>query len=246
MTWQPASTDRPWFRPEAHDEHEPPSLHRVPLPSGSPACPLRCGSPAPWPRRRRLRFPSPPSTAGTSACSFPPRRAPVRAPSALGFAVRGPPPAIPTEGPGSLGLPGRPASDAPRAPTPPDARPPRPLAAAALLPSEMPTSWAAGILALFGAALSSARMLTFLRINRPVTGQAARSVTGLPGSALTGRDSHPLDDSSDFSSGITSPGPVGPTLPDRFRQRCRKQPRAEAPPAPQATCFASAQRCSRP
>jgi len=48
-------------------------------------------------------------------------------------------------------------------------------------------------------------MLTFLRINRPVAGAAARFVTGLPGSALTGRDSHPLDDSSDFHRGGSPP-----------------------------------------
>jgi len=48
-------------------------------------------------------------------------------------------------------------------------------------------------------------MLTYLRINRHVAGTAARLVTGLPGSALTGRVSHPLDDYSDFQKGFTFP-----------------------------------------
>jgi hypothetical protein len=37
-----------------------------------------------------------------------------------------------------------------------------------------------------------------LRINQSVTALAARLATGLPGSALAGRDSHPLDDRPNF------------------------------------------------
>jgi hypothetical protein len=43
-----------------------------------------------------------------------------------------------------------------------------------------------------------------LRINAIVTEDAARLTTGLPGSALTGRDSHPLDDCSEFQGGIVN------------------------------------------
>jgi len=41
-------------------------------------------------------------------------------------------------------------------------------------------------------------MLACLRINRRVTEAAARLTTDLPGSALVGRDSHPLDDKPNF------------------------------------------------
>jgi hypothetical protein len=37
-----------------------------------------------------------------------------------------------------------------------------------------------------------------LRINRVIAGSTARLTTGLPGSALAGRDSHPLDDKPNF------------------------------------------------
>jgi hypothetical protein len=37
-----------------------------------------------------------------------------------------------------------------------------------------------------------------LRINRTITGATARLTTDLPGSALVGRDSHPLDDKPNF------------------------------------------------
>jgi hypothetical protein len=39
----------------------------------------------------------------------------------------------------------------------------------------------------------AARMPVYLRINTPVTRNAARLICGLPGSALTARGSHPLD-----------------------------------------------------
>ena len=49
-----------------------------------------------------------------------------------------------------------------------------------------------------------ARTLAYLRINAAVTGDAARLTTGLPGSALAGRVSHPLDDDSEFQGGIVN------------------------------------------
>jgi hypothetical protein len=45
---------------------------------------------------------------------------------------------------------------------------------------------------------AAAHMLTCLRINAAVTDNAARLATDLPGSALVGRVSHPLDDFSEF------------------------------------------------
>jgi len=50
--------------------------------------------------------------------------------------------------------------------------------------------------------LTMAHTFACLRINICVTADAARLATGLPGSALTGRDSHPLDDCSKFQGGI--------------------------------------------
>jgi len=41
-------------------------------------------------------------------------------------------------------------------------------------------------------------VLAHLRIGGYLTIPTARLATGLPGSALTGRDSHPLDDKQDF------------------------------------------------
>jgi hypothetical protein len=41
-------------------------------------------------------------------------------------------------------------------------------------------------------------VLAYLRIDGNLTILAARLTTGPPGSALTGRDSHPLDDKQDF------------------------------------------------
>jgi len=45
---------------------------------------------------------------------------------------------------------------------------------------------------------AAAHMLVCLRINAVVADSAARLTTGLPGSALAGRVSHPLDDFSEF------------------------------------------------
>ena len=47
-----------------------------------------------------------------------------------------------------------------------------------------------------------AHTFAYLRINAAVTDNTARLATGLPGSALAGRDLHPLDDSSEFQGGI--------------------------------------------
>src|SRR5260370_23989682 len=44
----------------------------------------------------------------------------------------------------------------------------------------------------------TAHMLACLRINRAITGPTARLTTDLLGSALVGRDSHPLDDIPNF------------------------------------------------
>src|SRR5262249_14784672 len=46
----------------------------------------------------------------------------------------------------------------------------------------------------FRAAFPTAQRLACLRISRDVATPAARLATGLPGSALAGRDFHPLDD----------------------------------------------------
>ena len=46
----------------------------------------------------------------------------------------------------------------------------------------------------FGAAFPTAQLLVCLRINREVAPSTARLTAGLPGSALAGRDLHPLDD----------------------------------------------------
>lgn len=49
---------------------------------------------------------------------------------------------------------------------------------------------------------TTAHTLAYLRVNAVVTDDAARLATGLPGSALAGRDLHPLDDYSGFQGGI--------------------------------------------
>jgi hypothetical protein len=74
-----------------------------------------------------------------------------------------------------------------------------------LLPSGKTTPWASGMVNFFEAGSSLARMLTHLRINRPVAKTTARLVTDLPGWTLAGRVSHPLDDLSDFQQGFTFP-----------------------------------------
>lgn len=49
-----------------------------------------------------------------------------------------------------------------------------------------------------------AHTFAYLRINTTVTDDTARLATGLPGSALAGRDLHPLDDYSEFQGGIVN------------------------------------------
>ena len=58
----------------------------------------------------------------------------------------------------------------------------------------------------------AAHVLACLRIDEDLTIPAARLATGLPGSALTGRGSHPLDDLQDFSDSATCLLPDQPCL----------------------------------
>ena len=58
-------------------------------------------------------------------------------------------------------------------------------------------------ISLFEAAFPTAHLFACLRINVAVARGAARLTTDLPGSALVGRDSHPLDNSPDFK--VSSP-----------------------------------------
>jgi hypothetical protein len=64
---------------------------------------------------------------------------------------------------------------------------------------------------------SAAHTLACLRINEPVTRNAARLASGLPGSALAGWGSHPLDDSSDFVELSSPPFCIGPAGTGRIR-----------------------------
>ena len=50
----------------------------------------------------------------------------------------------------------------------------------------------------FRGCIAAAHLLACLRINRVIAGPTARLATGLPGSALAGRVSHPLDDRPNF------------------------------------------------
>jgi hypothetical protein len=61
-------------------------------------------------------------------------------------------------------------------------------------------------------------MFAHLRINEVVTGSAARLATSLLGSALAGRDSHPLDGYSEFQEDIVVTFPFGPALPGRVQR----------------------------
>ena len=67
----------------------------------------------------------------------------------------------------------------------------------------------------FGLALGPAGGSRVVQRGRQGAGSAARLVTGPPGSALAGRDSHPLDDCSDFQRASPSLLPVRPGFPDR-------------------------------
>ena len=58
----------------------------------------------------------------------------------------------------------------------------------------------------------AAHVFACLRIDGDLTVPAARLATGLLGSALAGRDSHPLDDIQDFSDSATCLLPDQPCL----------------------------------
>jgi hypothetical protein len=66
-------------------------------------------------------------------------------------------------------------------------------------PSEASTSSATRDSARFRGCIPTAHMLVCLRFNHDVTAATARLTTDLPGSALIGRDSHPLDGKPNFA-----------------------------------------------
>jgi len=72
-----------------------------------------------------------------------------------------------------------------------------------VLPSRYPTLSASGTELRFGA-IGAAHPLAHLRIAASVTGRVARLTAGLPGSALAGRDFHPLGCASGFRNAIAS------------------------------------------
>ena len=115
--------------------------------------------------------------------------------------VTGPPPVLPGGGTRPPRFLGRPLARVPRFPTPPLALLSRPsrqkrYCLRGAQPSRL------GEHQSFGANSRGplARAPTHRRIPR---GSGARLATGLPGSALAGRDSHPLDDIQDFRSSAT-------------------------------------------
>jgi hypothetical protein len=67
----------------------------------------------------------------------------------------------------------------------------------------------------FRGRLTAARTLAYLRIDVPVTRDAARLASGLLGSALTEWVSHPRDGSPNFESEISSSFPFGQALTGR-------------------------------
>jgi hypothetical protein len=54
-----------------------------------------------------------------------------------------------------------------------------------------------------------------------VAAAVARLAADLPGSALVGRDSHPLDDFSEFPVGVATSFPLGPAFPGHTKARDR-------------------------
>jgi hypothetical protein len=72
--------------------------------------------------------------------------------------------------------------------------------AAPVLPSRQPEPLGTRENAFFRGWTPSAHTLAYLRINTLLAEAAARLATGLPGLALAGRASHPLDDTQDFTS----------------------------------------------
>ena len=113
-------TLKPWFPPEDHSQHEPPSLHQVPELPGSPASPLLWGSPTPL-------FPSaiasvPLAQAYQAVTHFCSGWARVQRPAAGGFDIR--PSSLPCRCPalekqGPPRFPVRPNSRTPWSTTPP-------------------------------------------------------------------------------------------------------------------------------
>ena len=94
----------------------------------------------------------------------------------------------------------------------------------------------------FRGCFPTAHTLAHLRFAQPVTALSARLATDLPGSALAGRVSHPLDDSSLFPKVIASflskrPASLGRTRHRHFRgpkstalDKNHSQPRPESAP----------------
>jgi hypothetical protein len=77
--------------------------------------------------------------------------------------------------------------------TPPGASPHRPVPVTTAAAFRRGKSLGTRDKQVFGAAFPTAQRLACLRINRVVATPIARRATGLPGSALAGRDWHPLD-----------------------------------------------------
>ena len=179
-------------------QHGLPLLGRVRVPTCSPTSTLVFSPPTPWPRRRRLRFPSPVAylTVGVLSGwgrSHPQRRNPcgdlVPAPRWLGFTMRK-----------YQGLPGYWAVLVRTCRGRPPRRLLRPLAhiaVTALLSSGPIKPWTIRIETFVGC-IPTAHTVVCLRINHAVTGEAARLTSDLPGSALVGLDLNQQDDSSEF------------------------------------------------
>jgi len=135
--------------------------------------------------------------------------------------IRGPSGASQVTGPSS--------SHAPRPNTPPGAAPPRPMTVSSPAAFRVPELLGSPDKRVFGADLLVAHGLACLRIHRGVTTTMARLATDLPGWALIGRDSHPLDDKRTFVTlphrhflsdqhGLVAPG-IRP--PSATWMRCR-------------------------
>jgi len=105
--------------------------------------------------------------------------------------------ATPTEHRGLSGISqvtGSSVAVAPWSSTPPDASSPRPVPVTTTAAFQGDRPLGTRDHKVFGAAFPTAQWLVYLRIPRAVTCPRARLTTGLPGSALAGRDLHPLDD----------------------------------------------------
>jgi hypothetical protein len=107
---------------------------------------------------------------------------------------------------------------APWSNAPPDTPRPRPLTDAALLPSGGLTPWASGTV-LFRGCFLTAHEPARLRFAATVADVVARLASDLPGLALIGRGSHPLDDFSEFLESIATSYPFRPASPGRTRPK---------------------------